>query len=78
LAAAPGDVLAVWTSPGLVSDLIRVGEALGGLPAVANHVAIVTHQDQKGRVDRYPGLAGRRRPGRLHKLARRQPDPVQP
>ena len=31
------------------SDLIRVGEALRGLPAVANHVAIITHQDQKGR-----------------------------
>ena len=31
------------------SDLIRVGVALRGLPAVANHVAIITHQDQKGR-----------------------------
>ncbi len=49
LAAAPGDVLAVWTSSSLTGDLIRVGEALRGLPAVANHVAIVTHQDQKGR-----------------------------
>ena len=49
LAAAPGDVLAVWTDPSLASDLIRVGEALRGLPAVANHVAIITHQDQKGR-----------------------------
>ena len=49
LAAAPGDVLAVWTSSDLASDLIRVGEALRGLPAVANHVAVVTHQDQHGR-----------------------------
>jgi hypothetical protein len=48
LAAAPGDVLAVWTSSSLTSDLIRVGEAVRGLPAVANHVAIITHQDQRG------------------------------
>jgi hypothetical protein len=48
LPAVPGDVLAVWTDSSLWSDLIRVGEALHGLPAVANHVAIVTHQDQKG------------------------------
>jgi len=71
LAAAPGDVIAVFTDPGLWSDLIRVGEALHGLPAVANHVAIVTHQDQKGAMDRDPGLAGRRRAGRLHQLAHR-------
>jgi hypothetical protein len=56
LAAAPGDVLAVWTSSSLTSDLIRVGEALRGLPAVANHVAIITHQDQKGR---WIGIQGR-------------------
>ena len=53
---APGDVLAVWTSSSLTSDLIRVGEALRGLPAVANHVAIITHQDQKGR---WIGIQGR-------------------
>jgi hypothetical protein len=61
LAAAPGDVLAVWTSSDLTSDLIRVGEALRGLPAVANHVAIVTHQDQKGRwigIQGQPGGVG--------------------
>jgi hypothetical protein len=61
LAAAPGDVLAVWTSSSLASDLIRVGEALRGLPAVANHVAIVTHQDQQGRwigIQGQPGGVG--------------------
>ena len=61
LAAAPGDVLAVWTSASLESDLIRVGEALRGLPAVANHVAIITHQDQKGRwigIQGQPGGVG--------------------
>lgn len=56
LAAAPGDVLAVWTGDGLTQDLIRVGEALEGKPAVANHVVIVTHQDQQGR---WIGIQGR-------------------
>jgi hypothetical protein len=37
LPAAPGDVLAVWTGDGPLQDLIRVGEVLHGLPAVANH-----------------------------------------
>ena len=61
LAAAPGDVLAVWSSTSLTGDLIRVGEALRGLPAVANHVAIITHQDQKGRwigIQGQPGGVG--------------------
>ena len=61
LAAAPGDVLAVWSSASLTDDLIRVGEALRGLPAVANHVAIITHQDQKGRwigIQGQPGGVG--------------------
>ena len=61
LTAAPGDVLAVWSSTSLTGDLIRVGEALRGLPAVANHVAIVTHQDQKGRwigIQGQPGGVG--------------------
>jgi hypothetical protein len=56
LAAAPGDVLAVWTSSSLSSDIIRVAEALEGKPAVANHVTIVTHQDQIGR---WMGIQGR-------------------
>lgn len=56
LPAAPGDVLAVWTGAGLEADLIRVGEALAGKPAVANHVVIVTHQDQLGR---WMGIEGR-------------------
>ncbi len=59
--AAPGDVLAVWTGNGLTQDLIRVGEALQGKPAVANHVIIVTHQDQEGRwigIQGQPGGVG--------------------
>ena len=35
LAAAPGDVLAVWSSTSLTGDLIRVGEALRGMPTKA-------------------------------------------
>lgn len=41
--------------------MIRVGEALEGKPAVANHVAIVTHQDQRGRwigIQGQPGGVG--------------------
>jgi hypothetical protein len=57
LPAAPGDVLAVWTGQNLTQDLIRVGEALEGKPAVANHVVIITHRDQ---------VARRRRAGGLH------------
>lgn len=54
--AAPGDVLAVWTGNTLAEDLIRVGEALEGKPAVANHVVVITHQDQAGR---WMGIQGR-------------------
>jgi hypothetical protein len=49
LAAAPGDVLAVWTGNGLEQNIIRVAEAMAGKPAVANHVVVITHQDQVGR-----------------------------
>lgn len=56
LAAAPGDVLSVWTGNGIVQNLIRVGEALRGQPAVANHVVVLTHIDQKGR---WIGIEGR-------------------
>jgi hypothetical protein len=59
--AAPGDVLAVWTGNGPIQDLIRVGEALQGKPAVANHVIVVTHQDQLGRwmgIQGQPGGVG--------------------
>jgi hypothetical protein len=61
LPAAPGDVLAVWTGDGPLQDLIRVGEVLDGLPAVANHVVIITHQDQVGRwigIQGQPGGVG--------------------
>lgn len=61
LPAAPGDILAVWTGHSLVQDLIRVGEALQGKPAVANHVIVVTHQDQVGRwmgIQGQPGGVG--------------------
>jgi hypothetical protein len=61
LPAAPGDVLAVWTGDGLVQDLIRAGEALDGKPAVANHVVVITHQDQLGRwigIQGQPGGVG--------------------
>jgi hypothetical protein len=56
LPAAPGDILAVWTGHSLVQDLIGVGEALQGRPAIANHVIVVTHQDQAGR---WMGIGGR-------------------
>lgn len=59
--AAPCDVLAVWSGHTLPEDLIRVGEALEGKPAVANHVVIITHQDQLGRwigIQGQPGGVG--------------------
>lgn len=59
--AAPGDVLAVWTGHSAVQDAIRVGEASIGLPAVANHVVVVTHQDKHGRwigIQGQPGGVG--------------------
>jgi len=61
LPAAPGDVLAVWTGNGMFQDLIRVAEALDGKPAVANHVVVITHQDQVGRwigIQGQPGGVG--------------------
>ena len=61
LPAAPGDVLAVWTGDGPLQDLIRVGEALCGKPAVANHVVIITHRDRLGRwigIQGQPGGVG--------------------
>ena len=61
LPAAPGDVLAVWTGQGLAQDFIRAGEAMQGKPAIANHVVIITHQDQVGRwmgIQGQPGGVG--------------------
>jgi hypothetical protein len=61
LPAAPGDVLAVMNSHSLAANLIRAGEALRGLPAVANHVVVVTHQDKLGRwmgIQGQPGGVG--------------------
>ena len=55
LAAAPGDVLAVWTGDDVIQDAIRLGEQLSGKPAIANHVIIVTHQDQ---LNRWMGIQG--------------------
>jgi hypothetical protein len=60
-AAAPGDVLAVWTGSGITQDAIRIAESLRGLPAVANHVIIITHQDPLGRwigIQGQPGGVG--------------------
>jgi hypothetical protein len=59
--AAPGVVLAVWTSSSLAANLIRAGEALMGKPAVANHVIIVTHRDAENRwigIQGQPGGVG--------------------
>lgn len=61
LPAAPGDVLAVWTSARAAENLIRAGEALAGRPAVANHVIVVTHCDSQGRwigIQGQPGGVG--------------------
>ena len=54
--AAAGDILAVWTGNSLVQNLIRMGGVLRGQPGVANHVVIVTHQDDAGR---WIGIQGR-------------------
>jgi hypothetical protein len=43
---------------GAPSYLIRVAEALDGKPAVANHVVVITHQDQVGR---WTGIQGQPR-----------------
>jgi hypothetical protein len=61
LPAAPGDVLAVWTGDGVIEDAIRLGERLEGKPAIANHVVVLTHQDQLGRwmgIQGQPGGVG--------------------
>jgi len=61
LPAGPSDVLAVWTSASFADDMIRVGEALEGKPAVANHVVGITHQDSRGRwmgIQGQPGGVG--------------------
>ena len=58
---APGDVIAVWTGNSTWQNLIRVGEALRGLPAVANHVIVLTHKDRLGRwvgIQGQPGGVG--------------------
>ena len=54
-------MLAVWTSGAFADDMIRVGEALLGKPAVANHVVIITHRDKFGRwigIQGQPGGVG--------------------
>jgi hypothetical protein len=56
LPAAPGDVLAVWSSNSASGTLIRVGAVLRGRPGVANHVAVITHADQR---KRWIGIEGR-------------------
>ena len=61
LPAAPADVLAVWTGAGFTSNMIRVRAVLRGKPGVANHVIIVTHQDDKARwigIEGKPGGVG--------------------
>jgi hypothetical protein len=55
--AAPSDVLAVYGGPSSWGQrLIRIGGILAGHTGVANHVQIVTHQDQAGR---WIGIEGR-------------------
>ena len=59
--AAPGVILAVWSSDSLAGKMIRVGEVLRGRPGVANHVAVITHKDARGRwigVEGRPGGVG--------------------
>ena len=56
IAARPGDILAVWSSDSLTGTLIRIGAVLRNRPGIANHVAIITHQDAKGR---WIGIEGR-------------------
>lgn len=61
LPAAPGDVLAVWSSDSTSGTLIRMGAVLRGRPGVANHVAVITHQDQRKRwigIEGKPGGVG--------------------
>lgn len=54
--AGPGTILAVWSSTGFAGTVIRLGAVLRGRPGVANHVAVVTHQDELGR---WMGIEGR-------------------
>lgn len=44
----PGDVIAVDTGNKIFARLIRVGEAIAGLPPLDNHVIIVHHQSRAG------------------------------
>lgn len=55
--AAAGDVLAV-VGGGIGGYLVNVGQAIANKPSMGTHVAIVTHQDVKGRwigIDGQPG-----------------------
>jgi hypothetical protein len=52
----PGVILAVWSSNSFFGTVIRLGAVLRGRPGVANHVIVVTHQDQAGR---WMGIEGR-------------------
>jgi hypothetical protein len=54
LPAAPGDVLAV-VGGGIGGYLVNLGQAIANKPSLGTHVAIVTHQDVKGR---WIGIAG--------------------
>jgi len=60
--AAPADILACYGGPGSVAQrLIRIGGVLKGHTGVANHVKIITHQDQLGRwmgIQGQPGGVG--------------------
>lgn len=57
---AAGDVLAV-RSNGWQAALIRFGAAMRGQPNIANHIAVVSHQDAQGRwwcIEGKPGGVG--------------------
>jgi hypothetical protein len=56
LGAGPSDVLAVGGGQGTMAKLIRIGGLLKGGAGVANHVIIITHQDQR---KRWMGIEGR-------------------
>jgi len=62
LEAGPADVLAVGGYGGSWGQkLIRIGAVLRGQPGVANHVVVLTHQDQEGRwigIEGKPGGVG--------------------
>jgi hypothetical protein len=44
----PGDLLATRSHSGAAGYLIRLGAAIANKPALANHIAIVTHMDRAG------------------------------